>query len=335
MEEKGLSAAEIASLWTSYLNVTMSTCLMKHFIFTVEDKEIKQVVEYAYDLSLHYTEEIKRIFEKESFPIPHGFTDKDLNRNTPRLFTDLFMINFIKSMAKVGLSSYAISRTLSTRQDIRAIFKTCIETTQELDDKAIQVMLNKGVLIRPPYLPIPEKVHFVKTKNFMSGFIGKRRPLTAPEITQLFVNLDSNLLGSNLMTAFAQVAKSKQIREMMWRGKQIAEKHAKVFAQKLREDNLPAPSLWDTSITESQEAPFSDKIMLFVTTFLNAAGLGNYGLSVASSMRHDLAFLYARLASEIGLYAEDAAHLLIQNGWMEEPPQSPDRRNLVNDKELK
>jgi len=333
MEKKGLTAAEIASLWAGYINNSMSTCLMKHFIYTVEDKEIKQVVEYACDLSLHYTMEIKRIFEKENFPIPHGFTDEDVNHNTPRLFTDLFMINFIKSMAKVGLSTYAISRSLSTRQDVRAVFKTCIETTQELDDKAIEVMLNQGVLIRPPYLPTPEKVQFVKTKSFMSGFLGKRRPLTAPEITQLFINLDSNLLGSNLMTAFAQVAKSQQIRHMMWRGKQIADKHAKVFAQKLREDSLPAPSLWDTSITESQESPFSDKIMLFVTTFLNAAGLGNYGLAAASSMRHDLAFLYTRLASEIGLYADDAAHLLIQNGWMEKPPHSPDRNNLVHEKE--
>ncbi|MEY2194630.1 DUF3231 family protein [Neobacillus sp. BF23-41] len=84
-------------------------------IHTVEDKEIKQVVEYAYDLSLNYTEEIKRIFEKENFPILQGFTDEDLHRNTPRLFTDLFMINFIKSMAKVDLSTYAISRSLSSK----------------------------------------------------------------------------------------------------------------------------------------------------------------------------------------------------------------------------
>jgi Protein of unknown function (DUF3231) len=288
MEKKGLTASEIASLWAGYLNSTMSSCFMKYFIHTVEDEEIKQVVEYAYDLSLRYTEDIKRIFEKEIFPIPHGFTDEDVNTNVPRLFTDLFMISFIKSMAKLGLSTYALARSLSTRPDIRAAFKTCIETTLELDDKALQVLLNKGVLIRPPYLPVPEKVHFVKKKNFMSGLFGERRPLTALEITQIFVNLDTNLLGSNLMLAFGQVAQSKQIREFMWRGKQIADKHAKAFSQKLREDNLPAPSLWDISITESQEAPFSDKFMLFVTTFLNAAGLGNYGLATASSMRHDV-----------------------------------------------
>jgi hypothetical protein len=324
-----LTASEIAGLWTGYINNTSSTCLMKHFLNTVEDEEIKEVIEYSLELSLLYTSDIKHILEKENFPIPHGFTEHDVSLKAPRLFTDIFMINFVKSVAKVGLSTYSLTRSLSTRYDIREFYSKCIETTMKLDDKALNVMLNKGILIRPPYLPVPDRVRFIEKKSFMTGFFGERRPLVAQEITNLFTNLDSNLMGESLMIAFGQVAESKKVRDIMWRGKEIAHKHTMVFSKKLFDDNLPAPSLWDTSVTKSKVAPFSDKLMLFLTTFLNATGIGNYGLGVASSMRHDLSYTYIRLTSEVGLFTEEAANLMIENGWLEEPPQSPNREELM------
>ncbi|MEW9671100.1 DUF3231 family protein [Ammoniphilus sp. 3BR4] len=329
VKETELTASEISSLWTSYMNGALSICILKYFLNTVQDEEIKPVIEYALEVANGYTEDIKKVFEKEDFPIPQGFTDNDVNMNAPRLVTDIFMLHFVKSIAKIGLSTFSLARCLSTRQDVRSVFKYCIDTTQELDDKALQVALNKGILIRPPYLPVPEKVSFVEGTNFMSGFFGERRPLTSIEITSIFTNLDTNLLGSNLMTAFSQTAQSQDVKTILWRGKKIADKHAKAFAQKLQEDNLPAPSLWDVSVTASQEAPFSDKLMLYLTTMLNAAGIGNYGLAAASSMRHDLSFMYARFIAEIGAFAEDAADLLIESGWMEEPPQSLNRNELI------
>jgi hypothetical protein len=36
--------------------------------------------------------------------------------------------------------------------------------------------------------------------------------------------------------------------------------------------------------------------------------------------------------SEIALFAEERADLMIERGWMEEPPQSPNRQKLINDK---
>jgi hypothetical protein len=327
--EAQLTTSEIASLWTGYINNTLSIRLMEYFARTVEDEEIKEVIEYSLKSALLFTDDIKLILNREKFPIPHGFTEQDVNLKAPRLFTDIFMINFVKSMAKVGLSTYSLSRSLSTRYDIREFFKKCIESTMELDDKSLKVMLNKGILIRPPYIPIPNRVRFVENKNFLTGFFGERRPLIAQEITNLFTNLDSNLMGESLMTAFGQVTESEKVRDIMWRGKQIAHKHAMLFGRKLTDDNLPAPSLWDTSVTKSKVSPFSDKLMLFLTTFLNATGIGSYGLGVSSSMRHDLAYTYIKLSTEVGLFAEEAAKLLIENGWLEEPPQSPNREELI------
>nr|WP_275580740.1 DUF3231 family protein [Aquibacillus albus] len=168
---------------------------------------------------------------------------------------------------------------------------------------------------------------------FKKGILEKKRALISQEITQLFVNTDTNLLGKNLMMAFAQVAKSHSVRKMMRKGKNIAEKHALTFTQKLQEEDLPSPSSLDLGVTDSQEAPFSDKLMLFLTAFLNAAGIGNYGLAMASSVRQDLALMYVRLTTETALFADDCADLLIKNGWMEEPPEAPDRKGLMDTKE--
>jgi hypothetical protein len=41
---------------------------------------------------------------------------------------------------------------------------------------------------------------------------------------------------------------------------------------------------------------------------------------------------YTRLITEMGQYAEDGVNLLIDNGWMEQPPTTDDRTALANQK---
>ncbi|MFD0824074.1 DUF3231 family protein [Neobacillus sp. M.A.Huq-85] len=36
------------------------------------------------------------------------------------------------------------------------------------------------------------------------------------------------------------------------------------------------------------------------------------------------------MVPEISLYAEDGANIMINHGWMEEPPQADDREHLIN-----
>jgi hypothetical protein len=82
-------------------------------------------------------------------------------------------------------------------------------------------------------------------------------------------------------------------------------------------------------VTDSTESPFSDKLMMYHTVVLTAIGLGNYGLAVSASPRRDLVTQYTCLASEIGLYDEDGANIMIDHGWMEQPPQSINRYKLA------
>ena len=87
---------------------------------------------------------------------------------------------------------------------------------------------------------------------------------------------------------------------------------------------------WDEHITDSTIAPFSDKLMMFQTTYMIALGIGNYGIAAGSCQRTDLSVTFVRLAGEIALFAEDGANILIKHGWMEEPPMAADRQALIN-----
>lgn len=66
--------------------------------------------------------------------------------------------------------------------------------------------------------------------------------------------------------------------------------------------------------------------------WLNGSGIGHYGRSMGQSPRYDLGLLYIRLTAEIAEFAEEGAKLMIENGWLEQPPQGVDRDQLANDK---
>ncbi|MFC4770181.1 DUF3231 family protein [Effusibacillus consociatus] len=95
---------------------------------------------------------------------------------------------------------------------------------------------------------------------------------------------------------------------------------------------ITAPSSYDGEVMESTKSPFSDRLMLIHVTLLVSSSLGNYGMGMAASQRRDLATVYARLLVEGSAYGEDGTNLLIENGWMEQPPIAPDRNTLAKGK---
>ncbi|MGZ4111722.1 MAG: DUF3231 family protein [Tumebacillaceae bacterium] len=159
--------------------------------------------------------------------------------------------------------------------------------------------------------------------------LAKHRPLNAVEIATLWSNILTNTLGKALIMGFSQVAKSKTVREYFVRGKEIAKKNMKIFSGYLLEEDIPSPITWDSDVKDSTSAPFSDKLMLTHTVGLIAAGLGNYGIAMSSSSRSDLITAYGRLMLEVAQYADDGATMMIDNGWLEAPPQAEDRNKLA------
>jgi hypothetical protein len=325
-----LTTSEIASLWGSYLNDSMAVCVIEYFLAKVEDAEIRSVLVYALHLSRKHIQNVTTIFEKEQMVIPQGFTGMDVDVKAPRLYSDIFKLVYIQNMSKLGLNSYSMALSNAFREDVAIFYTECLESAAELFNTTSKVMLLKGIIVRAPQIPLPKTVDFVKKQNFITGWFGNRRPLTTIEVGNLFFNIQRNVLESSLLTGFSQVAKSQDVREYMDRGKDIAAKHIEIFGSILTESALPSPMTWDAQATESTVPPFSDKLMMFHTTALIATGISHYATAMAACMRQDISAHYVRLTTEIAAYGQDGANLIIENGWMEQPPLVPDRRALTN-----
>jgi len=324
-----LTSGEIAQLWTTYVNDSMSTCVLRYFINKVEDAEIKPVLEYALSLSRKHMDTIADILAHENYPIPQGFTEADVNQNAPRLYTDVFMLYYVKLFGRLGLVNYGFALHSTARSDVHDFFVECVASGTELSAKADNVLLSKGLYVRPPYIPVPEQVEFVHKQSFLNGFFGDTRALTALEILHLFANIQTNQLGKAAFLGFSQTAQSKTVRNYILRGIEIAEKHAEVLSACLRTDDLSAPTGFESEVTDSTEAPFSDKLLMYHSSALTQAGQVNYGYALATSMRRDLAAAYSRMMGEIAKYSEDGANIMIDHEWLEKMPGAAERRALI------
>jgi hypothetical protein len=333
MEDKikiRLTAAEMSFLWTQYINDMLSICTAKHFLEKVEDEEVRPILEATLASSKKNITAMRGIFERDKFPFPVGFNKEDVNPTAPRLFSDTFVLMYLRFMSVLGMAASSAALGLVTRPDVIDFHKTVLKEAITLQDQTRELMLKQGTYIKPPYISTPDQVDFVTRQKFLTGFLGKKRPITSIEVTHLFLNVQTNSIGKALITGFAQIAQNKEVKQHLLRGKQIAQKHMDLFSDALRKEDLPAPMSWDSAVTDNTTPIFSDKLILFHISAMIAAGIGNYGAAMAASPRRDLGILYGSLIPEISLYAEDGANIMIKNGWLEEPPKTDDRDHLIN-----
>jgi len=324
-----LTAAEMSFLWTQYINDTLTVCVNSYFLEKVEDEEVRPIIEWTLESSKENISIMQELFQKEDFPIPIGFTEQDVNLKAPRLFSDTFVLMYLRHMSILGMAASSAALGLVTRPDVVDFHKRVLKKGVELQDKTRDLMVKQGTYVRPPFISTPDKVDFVEKQQFLAGFFGKKRSVTSIEITHLFLNVQTNSIGKALITGFAQVAQNDEVKQFMVRGKQMAQKHIDIFSDLLIKEDLPAPMSWDSAITDTTERVFSDKLIMFHVSAMIAAGIGNYGMAMAASPRRDLGVKYASLIPEISLYAEDGANIMIKNGWLEEPPQADDRDRLI------
>jgi hypothetical protein len=326
-----LTSMEISQLWAQYLNDSGSICILTYFLEKAEDAEIKSVIEYALELSKKHIEKLTSIFTEEKHAIPYGFKiEEDVDLSAPRLYSDNYVLNFIHQMSMIGLTTYAASLSGSTRADITDYYTECMSETMQLLKKSKDLLLSKGLYIRSPYLPNLERADFVKEQRFVWDIIGKKRPLVASEISNIFANTQRNAFGAATLAGFCQVAQDKQVKQFFVRGIEIAKKHTKLFGKKFEESYLSVPTTWATEITNSTVYTFSDKLMMFFTTALIGLSIGYYGTGIAQSPRVDIGIMYNRLMVEIQLYSEDGSNIMINNKWVEQPPIASDRDELAN-----
>lgn len=325
-----LTSSEMSQLWTQYMNDSASVCMLTYFLEKAEDVDIKPVIKHALELSTAHVNKIQTVFKEEENAIPHGFKlEEDVDLTAPRLFSDNYVLEFIHQMGKIGGISYALSLAVAVRSDITSFYKECLTESMNLYEMAKDVLLEKGLYIRAPFIQNLEHVDYVKQQGFMWDFFGDKRPLTSLEIANLYSNIQRNALGMATLFGFSQVSSSKDVINFLIKGANISKKQNEDLAHKLQECDILSPVTWSNEVTNSTQYTFSEKLIMFFTSELIAMSLGLFGFSVTSSPRVDLERMYNSFISDIQRYAEDGANIMVKNRWMERPPSATDRDKLA------
>ncbi|MRX74416.1 DUF3231 family protein [Bacillus lacus] len=324
-----ITSSELANLWMQYVNDSLARCVFRHFLYHIEDKSVQEVVQYALEIAEGHLVKCEQFLTKEGYPKPMGFTDQDVTVEAPRLFTDTFIIVYVQIMAVHGMTRYAGALGNILDEEQRKYFRHVLIETMELYDKATTVLLDKGIISKPPTFNNHQKVEYLTKQNFLTGWFGRRRPISAVEVSGTFLNLQKTMVKIVLELGFGQVAQSKKVQKYMERGRQLCRKHFEILSLMLNEDNLHIPRTFETEVTDSTLSPFSDKLMLFHVATLLSSAVGYYGEALALSQRRDLGVSYSTMIADIEVIAEDGMNLLIDNGWMEQPPLATDHEGLA------
>ncbi|MFP3125882.1 DUF3231 family protein [Ectobacillus funiculus] len=325
-----LTSPEIANLWTHYIRETMGQCVIRYMLKTIQDPEINKVFQIAHELCQKHINKLRDLFLQENFPIPKGFGKEDVNLDAPPLFTDLFCLNYIHAMTMHGGQAYGLAFTVSIRQDIRDFYYQCNIDTMDLYNQSIEVLIAKNLLDKPPYYSTPDKIHFINTLDYVTDMLGSKRTLNAIECGNVYFNLKKSLITKGCLIAFKQVCKDKGVNKFLEKCINVANKHIGTFTTLLLKEDLHLPHTFESEITNSNVAPFSDKLMLFHSGFLFAAAISYYGTAAITSMRADIAVQCEKAILDDLLVYGSFGKLIIKKNWMEQPPNADDRK-IINE----
>ncbi|MFJ8248224.1 DUF3231 family protein [Peribacillus asahii] len=296
-----------------------------------DSDDIKSIFQEAIAMSENNLSEIENIFKQVGYPIPQGFTKHDVHLEAPKLYSDAFCLKFLHEMTIHGISAYSLALTVSTRKDMRQFYEAKMQEGIHLYNQTVDLLLAKGIYHRPPYLPNPVGIDFIKAENFFSGFFSDKRTLNGNEISNVFFNLKKSIVTKALIMGFNQVVKSKEAQKILTKGLEIKQKHIHLFSGVLTKDNLPAPQSWDSDVTDSTVPPFSGRLMMSLAGLLFGTAISYYGAGLGLTMRLDLVLQYERFILEDLNYMEDWTDFMVKNQWLEQSPKAIDRTEIAKE----
>jgi hypothetical protein len=136
-------------------------------------------------------------------------------------------------------------------------------------------------------------------------------------------------LAKAVTIAFSQVAQSKDVRDFLLNSVEAKNSHIQMFQDLLNAENLPTSPALDAEVTDSNNSPFSDKLMMFQVGFLFSIAMLHYGTVRASSPIRDLTPKYMMAFSRDLKIGNDWIDMMIKKGWLEQPPLAEDRKKLA------
>lgn len=331
MKLKQLSSSELGTLWLTLQEKTLILRVLEYFIEKADDQQAKNMMGGLWQDLNYYVSKIKAILENEGAIVPIGFTKEDVNLEAPKLYDNGFDIMFVRVLKEISMGMYTLNMNMAYRDDVISIYEGLTSISQKVYKISTAYLLEKGILSPPPQVKMPNSVEFIKSKSYLNGFnlFSDKRALSDMEIGILHYGIETNHIGMQLITGFAQCAKSKEVNKYFIKGKDLAKKQIKIFEEILLQSDVQRSVSSGITVTSSEVAPFSDKLMMFCIYLLNGFGIMGSSFGSIFSLRNDISIKAALIAKDIYTYTNDGIYIMIENEWMEEPPQMEDRKQLI------
>ncbi|WP_449537647.1 DUF3231 family protein [Ferdinandcohnia sp. Marseille-Q9671] len=327
-----INVSEVGSLWQTYQEKTLIMRFLEYFIEKADDPQARNILGGLWQELDFYVKEMEGIFSDQGMVKPVGFTSSDVNLNAPKLYDNGFDVMFVRILKEVSMGLYTLGLNMTYNKQVMSIYEGLTTVTQKIYKLSTTYLLDKGILSMPPKVTMPQQTEFIKSKKYMEGFnlLGDKRSLNDLEVGIIHHNLEANNIGMQLITGFAQVAQTKEVKQYFVKGVQLAKKQIKVMEDILLKADVHLSATSGATVTTSTVPPFSDKLMMHCIYILNGFSIVGAGSGAYFSMRHDLAMKTMLLAKDVYTYAQEGIEIKIKNGWFEEPPQMEDRTQIIN-----
>lgn len=183
------TASEIGFLWNSYLAETMALCFLKKWTKESTDPEIHGLLQYTLDMTTERVAKIVNLFNSVKHPIPTAFGEKDVDINAPQLFYESFTSLYVRMMQVFIMIQYAAASAVSYRTDFKSFFSESMRISNDIEKRATEILLAKGILQKHPSILTPHSIGNVNDKKYYGSYFrifGQERPLNAIEITHIY-----------------------------------------------------------------------------------------------------------------------------------------------------
>ncbi|NQX69326.1 DUF3231 family protein [Paenibacillus alba] len=327
-----ISSSELGTLWLTYQEKTLILRILEYFIEKTVDQEARNIMGGLWQDLSYYVNKINDLFEIQGIAIPIGFVKEDVNLEAPKLYDNGFDIMFLRVLKEISMGMYTLNMNMAYHPEVMDIFEGLTVVTQKTYRRSTDFLLKKGILSLPPHVTMPKTIEFIESKSYLNGFnlFGDKRALNTIELGVLHHGIETNNVGMQLITGFAQCADNKEVKDFFVKGKELAKKQIKTFEEILLQSDIQFSATSGCTVTTSTTSPFSEKLMMFCIYLLNGFGLVSNSFGTVFSLRNDLTVKTAWIAKDIYVYSHEGVKLMIKNGWLEEPPQMEDRRQLIN-----
>lgn len=218
---------------------------------------------------------------------------------------------------------------VSTKNNVSRLLEHFIEHAEDEEAKEAKEILTSTHNKIVHYIERIKQIFEQEGAVVPVGFTEQDVNTEVPKLYDHLFDIMFLRLLKQMITGFAQAANEPEVRKYFIKGKELSKKIIANYTQLLLASDIQASSTWAGKATNSQIAPFSDKLMMYCTSIFCSFGLGSNALGTAFSLRNDLPLLLIDTAKDILTYGQEGGKIMARNGWMEEPPQMEDRIDLT------